>query len=121
MKLTNQTIYQYAEALASLNDNEIYIPAKANFLIQKNISTFAAAAQEIDKARLEIAKHYGEATEDGQGYTIPNDKIPLAAKELEDLFAIEQDISIRTFKIEDLGDTQFTSAQMSAIMFMIED
>lgn len=121
MKLTNQTIYQYAEALASLNDNEIYIPVKANFLIQKNISALAAAAQEIDKSRLEVAKHYGEETEDGKGYTIPEDKIALAAKELEDLFSIEQDIEIRTFKIEDLGDTQFTSAQMKAIMFMIED
>ena len=119
MKLTNQTIYQYAEALASLNDNEIYIPVKANFLIQKNISVLAAAAQEIDKSRLEVAKHYGEETEGG--YTIPNDKLPAAAKELEDLFSIEQDIEIRTFKIEDLGDTQFTSAQMKAIMFMIED
>lgn len=121
MKLTNQTIYQYTEALASFNDIKTYIPARANFLIQKNISALAAAAQEIEKSRLEVAKHYGEASEDGQGYTIPGDKIPLAAKELEDLFAIEQDISIRTFKIEDLGDTQFTSAQMSAIMFMIED
>lgn len=120
MKLTNQSIYQYTEALASMNDNEIYIPAKANFFIQKNISLLAAAAQEIDKARLEIAKHYGEASEDGQGYTIPSDKIPQAAKELEDLFAIEQDIEIRTFKLEDLGEAKFTSAQMSAIMFMIE-
>ena len=119
MKLTNQTIYQYAEALASLNDNEIYIPVKANFLIQKNISALAAAAQEIDKSRLEVAKHYGEETEGG--YTIPNDKLPAAAKELEDLFSIEQDIEIRTFKIEDLGDTQFTSAQMKPIMFKIED
>ena len=118
MKLTNQTIYQYAEALASFNDNEIYIPVKANFLIQKNISALAAAAQEIDKSRLEVAKHYGEETEGG--YTIPNNKLPAAAKELEDLFSIEQDIEIRTFKIEDLGDTQFTSAQMKAIMFMIE-
>ena len=119
MKLTNQTIYQYAEALASFNDNVIYIPVKANFLIQKNISALAAAAQEIDKSRLEVAKHYGEETEGG--YTIPNDKLPAAAKELEDLFSIEQDIEIRTFKIEDLGDTQFTSSQMKAIMFMIED
>ena len=120
MQLTNQTIYTYAEALASvMGNNEIYIPAKANFFIQKNISLIAAAAQEIEKSRLEIAQHYGEETEGG--YTIPNDKIPAAAKEIEDLFAIEQEIEIRTFKIEDLGDTQFTNTQMKAIMFMIED
>jgi hypothetical protein len=44
MKLTNQIIYQYTEALASFNDIKTYIPARANFLIQKNISVLAAAA-----------------------------------------------------------------------------
>ena len=121
MKLTNQTIYQYTEALASFNDIKTYIPARANFLIQKNISALAAAAQWIEKSRLEVAKHYGEVNEDGTGYTIPKEKLPAAAKELEDLFSIEQEIEIRTFKLDDLGNAEFTGAEMKAIMFMIED
>ena len=121
MKLTNQTIYQYAEALASASENENYIPAKASFFIQKNTSIIAEAAQEIEKARIEVAKHYGEPIEDGQGFQIPDDKIPAAAKEMEDLFNIEQDLEIHTFKLEDLGEAKFTNAQMKAIMFMIEE
>ena len=122
MKFNNSEIYQIANVLAKTFDNlDIYIPAKANFFIQKNIAIFAAAAQEIEKSRLEIAKHYGELDEENQQYKIPEDKIEEASKELEDLFSIEQDLNIKTFTIEALGDAEFTSAQMQAIMFMIED
>ena len=122
MKFNNSEIYQIANVLAKTFDNlDIYIPAKANFFIQKNISAFAAAAQEIEKSRLEIAKHYGKLDEEGQQYKIPEDKLEEASKELEDLFSIEQDLNIKTFSIEALGDVEFTPAQMQAIMFMIED
>ena len=122
MKFNNSEIYQIANVLAKTFDNlDIYIPAKANFFIQKNIAIFAAAAQEIEKSRLEIAKHYGELDEENQQYKIPEDKIEEASKELEDLFSIEQELNIKTFTIEALGEAEFTSAQMQAIMFMIED
>ena len=122
MKFNNSEIYQIANVLAKTFDNlDIYIPAKANFFIQKNISTFAAAAQEIEKSRLEIAKHYGKLDEENQQYKIPEDKIEEASKELEDLFSIEQELDIKTFSIESLGNAEFTPAQMQAMMFMIED
>ena len=122
MKFNNQQIYQIANNLLSNLDNlDIYIPAKANFFIQKNISILAAAAQEIEKSRLEIAKHYGVLDEEGQQYKIPEDKIEEASKELEELFSIEQELDIKTFSIEALGNAEFTSAQMQAMMFMIED
>lgn len=122
MKFNNQQIYQIANNLLSNLDNlDIYIPAKANFFLQKNIQIFAAAAQEIEKSRLEIAKHYGILDEEGQQYKIPEDKIEEASKELNDLFSIEQDLDVKTFTIESLGSAEFTPAQMQAMMFMIED
>lgn len=122
MKFNNQQIYQIANnVLSNLDNLNIYIPAKANFFLQKNISTLAAAAQEIDKSRLEIAKHYGVLDEEGQQYKIPEDKLEEASKELEDLFSIEQELDIKTFSIEDLGSAEFTPAQMQAMMFMIKD
>lgn len=122
MKFNNQQIYQIANnVLSNLDNLNIYIPAKANFFIQKNISTLAAAAQEIEKSRLEIAKHYGVLDEEGQQYKIPEDKLEEASKELEDLFSIEQELDIKTFSIEALGNAEFTPAQMQAMMFMIED
>ena len=122
MKLTNEQIYQKANELVTTFDKfELYLPARANFNIQKNIEILTAAAQEIEKTRLEVAKHYGEPSEDNDSYLIPTDKIEDANKELVDLFAIEQDLNIRTFSVEALGETQLTAAQMRAIMFMLED
>lgn len=122
MKFNNQQIYQFANTLTSVFDKiDIYIPAKANFFIQKNISILADAAQEIEKSRIEIIKHYGVPSENEQQYTIPTDKIAEASKELEDLFLIEQELDIKTFSIEALGNAEFTPAQMQAMMFMIED
>lgn len=122
MKFNNQQIYQIANnAISNLDNLNIYIPAKANFFIQKNISALAAAAQEIEKSRLEIAKHYGVLDEEGQQYKIPDDKLEEASKELNDLFSIEQELDIKTFSIEALGNAEFTPAQMQAMMFMIED
>jgi hypothetical protein len=122
MKFNNQEIYQLANNMIDkLNGLNIYIPAKANFFLQKNISIFTAAAQEIEKSRLEIAKHYGILDGEGQQYKIPEDKLEEASKELNDLFSIEQELDIKTFSIEALGNAEFTLAQMQAIMFMIED
>lgn len=122
MKFNNQQIYQMANNLvANLSKSDIYIPAKANFFIQKNISTLTAAAQEIENSRIEIAKHYGVLDDEGQQYKIPEEKIDEASKELSDVFSIEQDLDIKTFSIEDLGNAEFTPAQMQALMFMIQD
>lgn len=122
MKFNNNEIYQIANMLTIIFDNlDIYIPAKANFFIQKNISVLAAAAQEIEKSRIEIAKHYGVLDEKGQQYKIPEDKIEKVTKELNDLFSIEQELDIKKFSIEALGNTEFTPAQMQAMIFMIED
>ena len=122
MKFNNNQIYQIANnVLSNLDKLNIYIPAKANFFLQKNLQTLAAAAQEIEKSRIEIAKYYGVLDEEGQQYKIPEDKLEEASKELNDLFSIEQDLDIKTFSIEALGNAEFTPVQMQAMMFMIED
>ena len=122
MKINNNEIYTLANMVISeLGNLDIYIPAKANFFLQKNLQTLAAAVQEIEKSRLEIAKYYGVLDEEGQQYKIPEDKLEEASKELEDLFSIEQELDIKTFSIEALGNAEFTPAQMQAMMFMIED
>ena len=122
MKFTNNKIYQLATDISTnLKDLTVYIPAKANFFLQKNIANLTAAATDIDKSRLEIAKHYGILDEETQQYSIPEENRETALKELEDLFNIEQEIEIKTFSIESLGTAEFTPAQMQAIMFMISE
>lgn len=122
MKLTNEQIYNLTNSYTQeFADFKSYIPAKVNFAIQKNMQVLAAAAQGIEETRMEVAKHYGVMSEDGQGYSIPEDARPQVQQELNDLFSIEQELEIKTFSIDALGDVEFTPAQMQILMFMIED
>lgn len=122
MKLANYQIFEYTQSLLNIFENDnLYIPVKANFYIQKNIKIIAAAGEEIEKSRLQIAQHYGVLDKEKNQYIVPPDKIAEANKEINDLFSIEQDLDIKTFKLEDLGNAEFTPKQMQAIMFMIEE
>ena len=120
MKMNNGMIYQYALALnEALNDNNLQMPVAVIFSIEKNKQTLMAIAQDVEKYRMDIIKKYGE--EVNGNYNVPQDKIEIANKELQDLFSIEQEIKIYKFNIEDLGDIKLTANQMNAILFMIED
>ena len=120
IKMNNGMIYQYALALnKALNDNDLQMPVAVIFSIEKNKQTLMAVAQDVEKYRMDIIKKYGKEV-DGN-YNVPQDKIEIANKELQDLFSIEQEVNIYKFNIEDLGDIKLTSKQMNAILFMIED
>ena len=122
MKLTNNEIYSYANKLMEVfQDNSQKLPIKINFYLQKNKNTLITLTQEIEKTRIEIARSYGELNEETQQFVIPPDKIPEASKELNDLFNLEQDVNIYMINIDSLSDDYaMTTAQMEAIMFMIE-
>lgn len=120
MKMNNGLIYQYALSLSeALNDNDLQMPVAVLFSIEKNKQTLMTVAQDVEKYRMDIIKKYGEEV-DGN-YNVPQEKIEIANKELQDLFSIEQEVNIYKFNIEDLGDIKLTSNQMNAILFMIED
>lgn len=120
MKLTNQKIYDAAIVLSSFSiDGKI--PVKINFFLQKNIQTLAAAAEEIEAARLKVAQDFGELNEDGTQFIVPPEKLLEARKELSDLFNLEQDLNIHIFKLDDFDGINLTYQQLSSIMFMIEE
>ena len=122
MILTNNEIYNYTRALLdAFQDGEQRLPIKVNFYLQKNKNTLIALAQDIEKARMEIAQQYGKLDDEGQQYIIPEDKIAEASKEIADLFNLEQEVAISKINIDSLSDDiTLTTAQMEAIMFMID-
>lgn len=123
MILTNNEIYIYAQKLTmAFNDEQQKLPVKINFYLQKNKSILNNMASEIEKERVEIAKTYGELDDENWQYVIPPEKIEEVNKELNDLLSLTQEVQIYTIKIEDLSDDlTLTTAQMEAIMFMIEE
>ena len=122
MIMTNNEIYVRARQLMeAFQDGEQKLPIKINFYLQKNKNTLLTLAQDIEKTRLEIAQSYGQLDENGEQFIIPNDKLIEASKELEDLFSLEQDVMIYKINIDALtDDLTMTTAQMEAIMFMID-
>lgn len=122
MIMTNDEIYTHTRQLMeAFQDGEQRLPIKVNFYLQKNKNTLLALAQDIEKARIEIAQTYGTLDESGEQYQIPEEKLADASKELEDLFNLEQDVNIYTISIDSLSDDlTLTTAQMDAIMFMID-
>lgn len=122
MRLTNLQIYNYAVALNEVfNDENQKLPIKINFYLQKNKNTLLNLGQDIEQNRMNIAREYGQLSEDGEHYIIPADKLEMAQKEISDLFALEQDVNIYTISIDNLDDNlTLTTAQMEALMFMID-
>ncbi len=122
MKLTNQEIYNYALALNNaFTDSSQKLPIRVNFYLQKNKSTLANLAQDIETARMELIRANGELNEEGTSYIIPKEKVAGVQKELSDLFALEQEVTIYSVNIDSLSDDlTLTTGQMEAIMFMID-
>ena len=123
MKLTNYQIYSFANSYSELFEDagNIYIPAKANFFLQKNVQALAAAASDIEKAKVDIIKHYGVKDPNTGNITVPDENIEVASAEVNDLFNIEQDIDIKMISINDLANAEFTQAQMQLIMLFIQE
>lgn len=123
MLLTNNKIYAYANnMLAEFSESaDLKLPVKINFYLQKNLQTLKALAIEIEESRLNIIKEYGEINEDGTSYFIPNENIEKAQQELNDLFALEQEVQIYMIKLDSFNDDILLSmSQMESLMFMIE-
>lgn len=123
MKLTNKEIYDYAQRLiVAFSDSQQRIPVKLNFSIQKNKKVLLELAQDIEASRMEIANTYGTFNEDTLQYDILPSNVAAVQQELADLFDIEQEINICMIKADSLSDDfMLTTAQMEAIMFMIEE
>lgn len=122
MTLTNNNIYIYARKLAeAFSDNNQKLPVKINFYLQKNKTTLIELAQAIEIERISIASSYGTMAEDGQQYTIPPEKVEEVNNELQDLLNLTQEVQIYTIKLDDIDDNLLlTTAQMEALLFMIE-
>lgn len=119
--MTNLEIYTIANKLfEAFHDSEQKFPVKMNFFLQKNKKTLLTLAQEIEEARMGIAQTYGVDSGDGN-FSIAPENISKAQEELDQLFNIEQDVNIAKVKFDDLDpNMELTSAQMEALMFMIE-
>lgn len=119
--MSNVDIYNIASMLLEAFKEDMALPVKVNFYLQKNMAAIVDLAKEIDKARMEIIEKYGKLDEESGNYTFEDDIVDTVNKELEDLFSLEQDVKINQIDIDWFGSVEFSAAQMTAIMYMIKE
>lgn len=120
--LTNRQIYDYATGLINnFSNNDLKLPVKINFYLQKNQLELLTLAQDIEQQRMDIIQEYGVLDEETQNYIIPTDEINIVTKKINELFGLTQDVKIYKVKLEDFGNIDFTPNQMKALLFMIEE
>ena len=123
MKLTNNEIYSQALKFNNaFGDENQKLPIKINFYLQKNKKILLDLGIEIEQERQKIIETYGALDPESGNYTIPADNIENYLKELQDLMDLEQEVQIYTFNINTIDENlELTTAQMEALLFMIEE
>ena len=124
MKLTNDEIYTNAQALVeNFSNKDQYLPVVINFVIQKNKSILIPLAEQIEQLRIEIAEKFGDLDKSDSQYVVPPERIEEATKELDALYAIEQDVPLQTIAFSKLleQNPSLTVGQMEALVFMINE
>ncbi len=125
-QFSNREILLYAEQLKKIFldlGQDIELPIKINFFLQKNIKTLIDAAQEIEEMRLKIGKKYGTYDTETQSYHIPNgENLEKAQQEIINLLSIDQVLDINLISLTELQNTtHLTVGQMNAMLFMIDN
>lgn len=119
---TNKEIYNFYFLINEniINEN-ITLPIKVNFAIQKNFTLLLKLSEEIEQVKQKICAQNGNYVPEENSFKIDKDKIESTQQQLDDLMEIKQEVKIHTIKLEDLENIQLTSKQMQAVLFMIED
>lgn len=114
--MSNLDIYNSAIAIVENFKEDLNLPVKVNFYLQKNITSMIEMGKEIEQARESIINKY--KNESGE---ISEEKIEEANKEITDLFNLEQEVSFNSLKLEWFEDINLSTQQVVAISYMIEE
>lgn len=117
--MSNREIYNIGMKLndffSSDMTKEKYLPAKINFLIQKNKLEFFKTCVQLEKVREDVIKKYGPIQD------LSEAELNSVNNELDELLDLTQKINIAMIKLSDLEGLEFTLEQMDALIFMIEE
>jgi hypothetical protein len=109
--MKNMEIYNTANSLLESFSDDLNLPVKINFYLQKNIKTVVDIAQDIEKTRLEIFDKYN----------FDEDVIDTVNKEITDLFELEQEVKVNLLELDWFDSIDLSTSQVNAISFMIKE
>lgn len=127
IKLSNKRILNDVNALGALTNKQL--PVKVSYAIAKNIVKIEAELKTYNSEREKLLEKYSEKGEDGKSIIengniiIQEDKIQEWDKDIADLLAIENEIDIHKFSINEFNnkDCDISPAELMTIDYMIEE
>ena len=122
IKKSNQDIYTACIGLNNLIQQNLTLPIKVNFFLDKNYKILSNLAEEIESTRRAICEKYGKLNENKNVYECENkEDQEKANEELQELANIEQEFEIHMIPLKDFGNIDISIQQMQAISFMIAE
>lgn len=124
IKLSNKEILQKITALESVVAKQL--PIRASYAVSKNVEIINKELEFYNKENSKLVKKYAKKDDNETPVKDKKGKILLDEpeefkKEYNELLKIEIELEIYMCKIENLGDKDFSAAELTAIKFMLED
>lgn len=125
MKITNRMLVESTPLIADVSRKQL--PVKVSYTISRNMDKIDEALKPYNTERRKLLEKYGEKDKTGKlaekDNTIQLDKSRIGdfKKDIDTLLDIEINLDIRKFKLADIGDVNFSAAELRAIGFMIDD
>ena len=126
MKLSNEIILNSTTKLGEIAQKQF--PVKVSYAIAKNINKLEAELKIYNGERQKLIEKYSIKDETGKTVVGENNQITIQKeflddwnKDIKDLLAIENEVDIHKFKIDELNGFNMSPTELILIDYMIED
>lgn len=125
IKVKLEDLVNATDGLKGLSQKQL--KARCAYAVGKILKSADAEIQSFNETRMELIKKYGEKDENGELKTEENGNVHIPpeglndfSKELRELLDTEIEISANKIKMDDIGEVEFTPAEMAQLENFIE-
>jgi hypothetical protein len=125
ISITLEQLINSTDGLKGLSQKQL--KARSAYAVSKILKAADAEMNTFNETRMELIKKYGEKDETGElksdeqgNVHIIDEMLSTFNKELQELLNTTVDINANKIKIEDIGDVEFTPAEMAQLDDFIE-
>lgn len=125
ISITLEQLINSTDGLKGLSQKSL--KARSAYAVSKIIKAADAEMTTFNETRMELIKKYGEKKEDGElnsdengNVRIPPESLNDFNKELQELLKAPVEINANKIRMEDIGDVEFTPAEMAQLDEFIE-
>lgn len=101
---------------------EVKLPIRASFKIARFLNSVKSEIQTFEETRLKLAQEVGTPNEDGQSFSIPEDKAADFTKQVVDLLQVDINTPALSLKVSEFGEsTEIESNILLSLANVIEE